>query len=263
MFLPDQPSPRIMVAPTGARRSKSDHPQLPITIPEIVAETIACAEAGADALHLHVRDANGRHSLDAELYREALTALDHALPGFPVQITTEAAGIFEVPAQLACIRDVQPKAASISVREMARDPVLAEHVYGLCDEQGTSVQHILYDIDDWRQLGAWQTQGIVRPTQTDVIVVLGRYTPAQDGSVADLEAFGDLMTGANGRVMVCVFGKAEHKVLRAAANLGADLRVGFENNIHRANGTLAASNAESVAKLRSILNLPSASEPAA
>lgn len=31
------PLPRLMVAPNGARLTKADHPQLPITIPEIVA----------------------------------------------------------------------------------------------------------------------------------------------------------------------------------------------------------------------------------
>ena len=35
--------PSLMVAPNGARRSKSDHPALPVTLPEIVATARACA----------------------------------------------------------------------------------------------------------------------------------------------------------------------------------------------------------------------------
>lgn len=69
------PLPRLMVAPTGARRGKADHPALPVSIPEIVATAVACFAAGARAIHAHVRDAGGLHSLDPGLYRELLAEL--------------------------------------------------------------------------------------------------------------------------------------------------------------------------------------------
>jgi 3-keto-5-aminohexanoate cleavage enzyme len=37
----------LMVAPTGARRGKADHPNLPITPDEIAREAAACCEAQA------------------------------------------------------------------------------------------------------------------------------------------------------------------------------------------------------------------------
>ena len=63
-----KPLPALMVAPNGATKTKADHPALPVTIPEIVACAEACARAGADGIHAHVRDAEGRHVLDAGLY---------------------------------------------------------------------------------------------------------------------------------------------------------------------------------------------------
>ena len=62
----------VMCAPNGARRTKDDHPALPLTPAEIAAEAERCADAGAALLHLHVRDTAGRHSLSPELYREAI-----------------------------------------------------------------------------------------------------------------------------------------------------------------------------------------------
>jgi 3-keto-5-aminohexanoate cleavage enzyme len=59
---------------------------------------------------------------------------------------------------------------------------------------------------------------------------------------------------ACGRVMVCAFGPAEHQVLCAAAAMGADLRIGFENNIHGEGGTLAANNATQIARLVAALS---------
>lgn len=244
--------PFIMVAPTGARRGKSDHPQLPLSLDEIIATAGECHAAGADALHLHVRDADGQHSLDSGRYNEALQALTAAVPRMKLQITTESADIFDVPAQLACLETVRPQWASVAVREIAREPSLADRLYGGCAERGTEVQHILFDADDVATLRQWQETGIVRPDQTSVIFVLGRYSDGQQSQVADLAPF---LTAMPDRAewMVCAFGRCEHECLMATAAAGGSLRVGFENSITDATGAPHPSNAASVAALRARL----------
>jgi uncharacterized protein (DUF849 family) len=247
--LDNSPKPSIMVAANGARRSKEHHPRLPISLDEILLETQACAAAGAQALHLHIRDEAGQHTLDAGRYRETLREIERVLPGFPVQVTTESAGIFEVQAQLECLRALEPKAASISVREIARDVTLARMVYGQCADAGTHVQHILYNMDDWHQFRAWQNDGTINAGQDDVILVLGKYAPPRNAMQSDLADFVSVFNQACGRVMVCAFGRVEHQVLCAAAAMGADLRIGFENNIYGEDGRLAVSNADQIARL--------------
>ena len=69
-----------MVAPNGARRIKKDHPAVPLTINETVETAKACYKEGAEAIHLHVRDENGQHVLDAGLYKEALNELENQVP---------------------------------------------------------------------------------------------------------------------------------------------------------------------------------------
>ena len=49
----------INVAMTGAVPKKRDNPNVPLTPEEIAADAIACAEAGASVVHLHVRDEDG------------------------------------------------------------------------------------------------------------------------------------------------------------------------------------------------------------
>ncbi|TMV09179.1 3-keto-5-aminohexanoate cleavage protein [Ruegeria sediminis] len=237
--------PYILVAPNGARRGHSDHPALPVTTDETVAAARACFAAGAQGLHLHVRDADGRHSLDPGRYREVLGELRQAVPQMQVQITTEAAGIYDVSAQLACVLAVCPYWASISVREIAREPELVDRVYGACAAQGTRVQHILYDAEDVALLTRWRSQGIVRPEQADRLFVLGRYATGQVSRPEDLDRF--LPTDAPW--MVCAFGPQEHACLLAAAARGGDLRVGFENGLTDADGIPWADNAASVAAL--------------
>ncbi|MGJ8546031.1 MAG: 3-keto-5-aminohexanoate cleavage protein [Sulfitobacter sp.] len=242
----------IMVAPNGARRGKADHTALPITTGEIVQTAADCVRAGADALHLHVRDAQGEHSLDPGRYLEALAELERVLPELRVQITTEAAGVFDVATQLACVTQVRPDWASISLREIARNPALAPKLYGLCAEQGTQVQHILYDSDDIALLRDWQAKGIVPDAEPSVIFVLGRYAQGQVSLPGDLVPFTKAMPEARDW-MVCAFGPHEHACLYAAAQQGGSLRVGFENSLSDAQENLHADNAASVAALRGLL----------
>ncbi|NOD33624.1 MULTISPECIES: 3-keto-5-aminohexanoate cleavage protein [unclassified Ruegeria] len=239
----------ILVAPNGARRTKADHPALPVTIDQIVETARACHLAGAQGIHVHVRDANGQHSLDAGSYLETIAELRRIAPRLDVQITTEAAGVFDVPAQLACLEQVRPDWASISVREIARDPNLAPRVYALCADQGTRVQHILYDEEDARLLDQWQQDDIVRKDQTDRLFVLGRYSEGQQSVPADLDAF----PKCQNYWMVCAFGAQEHACLAEAARRGGDVRVGFENSLTGPDGTPWADNAASVAALVELL----------
>ncbi|MCF2872975.1 3-keto-5-aminohexanoate cleavage protein [Octadecabacter sp. G9-8] len=245
-------TPYILVAPTGARRTKQDHPNLPIQMDEIIQSAAACFAAGAHGLHLHVRDDAGQHTLDPGIYRETLAELETHLPDMGVQITTEAAGVFDVATQLACLDGVKPRWASISVREIARDPALADRVYGTCVDNGTKVQHILYDVADVALLADWHSRGIVRADQTSVIFVLGRYTTGQVSHPSDLTPF--LETFENrGPWMVCAFGQNEHACLHAAAQHGGDLRVGFENNLLDGHGAQFTDNAASVNALADTL----------
>jgi uncharacterized protein (DUF849 family) len=257
--------PPLMVAPNGARRTKADHPHLPITPQELADTARRCFAAGGDSLHLHVRDKEQRHSLDAGRYREAIAAIAEAVPGLAIQITTESAGIFSVAHQLACLEELRPAAASISVREMAREPDLAARVYALCREVGTRVQHILYTPDCLPQLEAWDQQGLLGPLQREVIFVLGGYSPARSGQPQELSS---LLSAIACRApthddqpsddhppawrwswSVCAFGPQEIDCLLAAWAMGGGARIGFENNIHDGDGRLLPDNAASLRAL--------------
>lgn len=244
--------PFIMVAPTGARRSKHDHPALPVTMDEIAQTAVACHDAGADGFHLHGRDAAGAHSIDPGLFREAIAAITARAPTLAVQITTEAAGIFDVAAQLRCIETLRPAWASVSVREMTRDPDRAARLYAAAAEADTRIQHILYDAADAAQLTRWQGDGTVRPAQTGVILVLGRYDTGPASEPAQIAPF-LAMLSPRPDWMLCAFSRAEHACLAQAATLGGTLRVGFENSIVAPDGTAWRDNAASLAALIEIL----------
>jgi Uncharacterized conserved protein len=148
--------PRLMVAPNGARRSKADHPALPVTLPEITDTAQACQRAGADGLHLHLRDANCRHVLDIGLYREAMLELRKVVPEMAIQITTEAAGLYSAPHQRLVALGAGADLVSAAVREMALNTPKREvsAFYTQCAARGIAVQHILYDAAEFDLLAS-------------------------------------------------------------------------------------------------------------
>src|SRR3954451_1680082 len=65
----------ITVAPTGAETAKDDCPQLPTTLEELVATAKECEAAGAAMIHIHIRDAEHRPTLDLGRLTETVTAI--------------------------------------------------------------------------------------------------------------------------------------------------------------------------------------------
>ncbi len=236
----------LAVAPNGARRTAADHPALPVTPAEIARTAAACRAAGASLLHLHVRDAAGRHVLDADAYRAATAAVRAAVgEAMIVQVTTEAVGRYRPAEQMALVRELRPEAVSLAVRELIpEDGAEAEAARFLAEihRDGTLVQYIVYDRCEAARLLSLVRRGIVPQARPAVLFVLGRY----DGTAAmprDLCGF----VGAwcdRGPWAVCAFGPAESACVAVAAAFGGHGRVGFENNLWRPGGGLAEDNAE-------------------
>lgn len=250
--------PRIMVAPNGARRTQLDHPRLPMSPDEIATTAAACFAAGAGAIHLHVRDAEGRHILDADLYRRAIAAIAAVVPDMTVQVTTEAVGLYRPAEQMALVRDLRPRAISAAVREFVPDAdgeAVAADFYSWCVQHDIAVQHILYDADDVLRFAGLIRRGLVPEAGLSVLYVLGRYSVDQDSSARDLRPFLEaaLSLPVQPDWMVCAFGRGETEVLSAALAAGGKVRVGFENSLWNVDGSTAASNEDRVAAIAEIV----------
>jgi uncharacterized protein (DUF849 family) len=102
----------ITVAPTGAESAKSDVPALPVTLDELVTTAKACQAAGAGVIHVHVRDAEARPTLDLGHVRAAISAVREATD-LVVQVSTGGAVTDPESARVAVL-DCDPDAASLT-----------------------------------------------------------------------------------------------------------------------------------------------------
>lgn len=239
----------ITVAPNGAYKQVLDHPALPVT-PESLAQTAkACHEAGAAMLHLHIRDAQGRHSLDVAGYQEALRVVRAAVgPDMILQVTSEAAKVYQAPQQLAMVQVLVPEALSVGLREIDQPEVgeagLARFFAWLLEHR-VMTQVILYDEQDLRRWQALRQQGVVPDGRWFLLFVLGRYTAGQRSTPQDLLPFVQAHHTGEPWAM-CAFGAGEHACAATAAALGGHVRVGFENNLLLKTGEVARDNAQLV-----------------
>lgn len=261
----DHPLPHrtaIAVAPNGGRRTRADHPAIPLTAAEIARTAAECADVGASMIHVHVRDADGRHLLDADAYRAAIAAI-RAETGdrMVVQITTESLGIYRPSEQAGIVKAVRPEAASLALREFVPDENVEVEFADLLTWMGREnvvPQIILYEPSDAVLLENLIGRGIVPWKDIPVLYVLGRYSVCQTSEPPDLLPFLAHGMPQFGNWSVCAFGNREAACVTAGALLGGNARVGFENNLFLPDGSLAPSNAalvEIVAKSTRSLGL--------
>ncbi len=238
----------LAVAPNGARRTEDDHPRLPLDPEAIAGEIAACIDIGAGMVHLHVRDTQRRHSLDAGYYRDAIAAIrERAGPDLLIQITTESVGHYRPDQQRICVRQLMPDSASLALRELAADTSEAQLTGRLLREMleaGAIPQLILYHPDELMHYRQLQAAGLFPNVELPLLFVLGSH--ADESPHATLS---DFLAGPVGDAcwMVCAFGRNELPVAREALRRGGQVRVGFENNLYHPEGRRLKDNAESVA----------------
>ena len=240
----------MAVAPNGGRKTKADHPALPISAEELGRTAAECLERGASMIHLHVRDKNGGHCLDPDAYRAATARICREVGDrLVIQITSESLGLFAPKEQMAAVLEANPEAVSLALRELAPEKT-DESDFGLflgrLKQMRIWPQIILYTAEEAERLGVMMKAGLIPFDELAVLYVLGRFTLTRTAAPGDLIPFVAPDMPRFSPWSVCAFGRREAACVTAAALLGGYARVGFENNLALPNGARAASNAELV-----------------
>jgi uncharacterized protein (DUF849 family) len=236
----------VMCAPNGARRTRQDHPALPVTPDELATCARSIRDAGAAMMHVHVRSDDGRHTLDVARYRAAIAAIRGAIgDDLVIQVTSEACGVYSPERQMSMVRELRPEAVSVALREICPDRETQEQAaafYAWMRNEGVMAQHILYSPEDVIRFESLRANGVIQDERPFVLFVLGRYASDLTGDVADLEGFVAAAAGDT-TWAVCCFGVTEQAAVAASARSGGHARVGFENNLLLPDGAVAGDNA--------------------
>ena len=115
--------------------------------------------------------------------------------------------------------------------------------------ENVSPQFILYSPEDCDRFADLRRRGVVPYDRPFVLYVLGRYAPDQKSVPANLLPFVQTDGSLSFDWAICAFGPRECACALTAAALGGHARVGFENNIYLADGSVAPDNAALVGQI--------------
>jgi 3-keto-5-aminohexanoate cleavage enzyme len=247
-----------IVAPNGARKTIKDHPKLPVTPEAIGIAASECAEAGANIIHMHIRDKNQKHTLDVPTYRATIKEIRKRCgDSIIIQVTSEAVDMYTPMQQMQAMRDLEPEACSIALREISPDEKYDEKAGVFFHDllkMGTMPQYILYSPAEVIRFARLRKAGVIPGKKVFLLFVLGKKTgvpEAADPKTAwakpeDLDKFIECFD--KGLVLsetewaICAFGGNELACMEYAVKCGGHPRIGFENNQLLKDGTVASSN---------------------
>lgn len=242
--------PDIMVAPNGARKTTADHPAIPVTIDRLVEVASDCFDAGARAMHFHVRDEDQLHVLDAGLYKEAIAALKQTVPDLHLQMTTESVGRYSPDDMRKVTEEVMCEGVSIGIIEMIPDGQITDEIirfYQMLVASDIRVQHICYYPEHISLLSRLLEKAQLPREELWVLFTIGHYS----GRISDPHTIPQFVQtlkdeNINADWGVCAFDKEEESCLKKAITLGGSVRVGFENSMVMPDGSIASDNTEKV-----------------
>jgi uncharacterized protein (DUF849 family) len=227
----------LQVCLNGAR-SRAACPHLPVTPRELAVAAREAVAAGAQDIHLHPKDGDGRDTLEATAVAAAVTAVRAAVPGVPVGVTTGAWATAQAQARAAQVRawTVLPDHASVNWHEDG-----ASHVAAALLERGVGIEAGIYS----------GTSAALRfldwPEAHRVLRILAEIT--ENAPSAALRAAVDLLEELDATTSpILLHGEDDTAwlILQLAAARRLDVRIGLEDVLHLPDGTAAQSNTDLV-----------------
>ena len=250
----------ITVAPTGAELSKSDVPQLPTTVDELVETARRCESAGAAMIHLHIRDAEHRPTLDGGLLRESVDAIREATD-LIVQLST-GGSVHDPLEHRLTVLDAQPDSCSLTcgTTNFGDDVFLnpwgfMSDLYVQAQEREVVPEFELFELGHVHALARLiDRHGLPFGGRVHVDFVTG-VPGAMPGTTAALLAGVAMLPSEVSSWSATGIGRAHLPVMAAALSAGGHLRVGMEDNIMYARGRQVQPNDELVARAAELATL--------
>jgi uncharacterized protein (DUF849 family) len=220
--------------------TRDDHPDVPVTQAQIVADAVACRDAGAASVHFHPRRGDGRESLAADVHDAVVAAVRAAAPELELSCSTqEDIDLGDAPDRSAAIRAWTSPPDLVSLN-LAEDGVF-ELGAALID-RGIGIEAGVFTLEGADAL-------LAAPWAEQVYRILVEVIYEHDDRAAvELARAIDARVAPLGRPRLWHGdARANRAVVDAGLAAGVDVRVGLEDTLFDRDGGPAPSNAAQVA----------------
>ena len=213
-------------------RSREQHPGVPLTPAELAGDAVAVRNAGAFAVHLHPRGANGRQTMEASVCDAAVAAIRAAARGLPIGLSTAAEIDPDPFARAAAIMAwrQRPDFVSVNISELGWAGIARAALHA-----DIAVEAGLATPDDAEELARSPFAHRVLRALVEV-----------EGGAEEARAVAQLVPDGVPQLWHG-YGAQTWEVISAAGTTGIDVRVGLEDVLALPDGRVAADNAELVA----------------
>jgi len=284
----------ITCAVSGAVANKLQCPAIPYTPEEYAQEVRRARDAGASMVHIHAREPDGTPTVKPEHYRAITEAILAGSPDIIVNYSTGWVGL-PMSDRVAHITDLRPEIGALNMGSMnyARysekrkafvfNFVFENHFDDIVfllrrmQDAGVKPECECFDVGHVESVAPLLDMGVMaKPIQFSLIHgVLGGISATARNLAHMASVVPDGCTWG-----VIAVSREQWMMVAAAAALGGNARVGFEDNFYLPSGEMASSNGELVetaaravelqgrrvatpAEARTLLSLPSEPDRAA
>ncbi len=249
----------LTAAITGAETTPQDQPNLPYTPEAQAKEALACFEAGARVIHLHVRDDNALATQDVNRFKESIDAIRHACPEVIIQISTGGAVGASFDSRIAPLQ-LKPDMGTLNGGTLNFGNEVFMNAPGDIERLAEAFKK--YDVvPEVEVYESGMVDYIARLVKRGVIVseplhmqfvlgVPGGMSGQPKNVMYMAQHLKELIPTASWAV--AGIGRYHIPASMMAMTLGGHIRVGFEDNIYYHKGVIADSNAQLVARMRRI-----------
>jgi uncharacterized protein (DUF849 family) len=235
-------APYVKACINGARTPDA-HPGLPVSPQQLADAAVAAHGAGAKAVHLHPKTADGVDSLAAETVGAAVGAVRHALPGLPLGVTTGFWALPDPQRRLQAVESwtVLPDFASVNWHEPG-----SVELAQLLLSRGIGVEIGIFHAE---AADSW-ARSEVAPHCLRVMIELG---PDGDTETADDLLARIQSAGSPAPILLHGLDDSCWPLLAHAGVRGLQTRIGLEDTLLLPDGSTAPGNAELVAAATDVL----------
>jgi uncharacterized protein (DUF849 family) len=241
--MPTSPSIYVKACINGAR-TPDQHPNLPVTPDQLAAAAVAAHEAGAQAVHLHPKTADGVDSLYDSEVAAAVTAVRAAVPGLPLGVTTGFWALPDADARLRAVDawTVLPDFASLNWHEPG-----SEELAHLLLSKGLGVEVGLFHAE---AAASWAKSDLATHCMRVMIELQGD----ADVPVADDMLERVFAVGSPAPVLLHGLDESCWPLLEYAGVRGVQTRIGLEDTLTLPDGSVAPDNAALVSAAVELLS---------
>jgi uncharacterized protein (DUF849 family) len=249
----------ITVATTGAWPTKEDNPKIPYTPQEIASDVLECYKAGAAICHLHMRDTQGKGTMNKALFEQTVSLI-RSQCDIVINCTTSGDIKATDETRMEHLDLVKPELASYDCGTMnwghnavfMNAPQFLESLGLRMQKLGVKPEIEIFDAGMVYNAIYYQNKSVLQ-APSHFQFVLG----AAGGMMASVENLVYLRSllpqgstwGALG------IGKSHVSIMLATLAMGGHLRVGMEDNVFFAYKQLAESNAQLVTRAADLIRV--------